>query len=90
MIKIHKCSLTLTNKLIVILLTKTFRKEMFFMYPVVERLYQHFVGHPGLRHWPEELWDHPVLGHRQYTLSEGLRPGFLLAAECMGPESLWP
>mgnify|MGYP006973335192 FL=1 len=55
------------------------------MSPAMEELYQYFVGHPNPRHWPEEL-----LGHGQYAFSEGLRLGFLLAVECMGPELLRP
>ena len=31
-----------------------------------------------------------MLGHGQYAFSEGLRLGFLLAVECMGPELLRP
>ena len=60
------------------------------MSPAMEELYQYFVGHPNPRHWPEELRDSPVLGHGQYAFTEGLRLGFLLAVECMGPELLRP
>ena len=37
----------------------------------------------------EELYQYFV-GHGQYAFSEGLRLGFLLAVECMGPELLRP
>ena len=60
------------------------------MSPAMEELYQYNDGHPNPRHWPEELRDSPVLGHGQYAFSEGLRLGFLLAVECMGPELLRP
>ena len=61
------------------------------MSPAMEELYQYFVRPsepPGTGR--RRLQDSPVLGHGQYAFSEGLRLGFLLAVECMGPELLRP
>ena len=58
------------------------------MSPAIEQLYDYFVGQPRPDRWPEELQDNPMLSHGQYAFSEGLRLGYLLAVECLGPELL--
>ena len=60
------------------------------MSPTIELLYHYIVGIPNPELWPEELQGSPMLAHGQYAFSEGLRLGYLLAVECLGPELLRP
>ena len=60
------------------------------MSPAIEQLYDYFVGQPHPERWPEGLQSNPMLANGQYAFSEGLRLGYLLAVECLGPELLRP
>ena len=60
------------------------------MSPTIELLYHYIVCTPNPELWPEELRSNPTAGHGQYAFGRGLRLGFLLAVECLGPELLRP
>lgn len=55
---------------------------------ITDLLYEYWIGRPDPSRWPEEWQERPLDGHARYAFQEGLRLGFLLVLECIGPEYL--
>ncbi len=57
------------------------------MSPVIDLLYEYWIGPPRPEEWPDCLSHDPMKVHGEYCFSEGLRLGLLLAFEALFPET---